>query len=831
MEQLQGVQQRSNWKSECLESLYFKEMDSRQQHMGEKLSGTCEWLLQHKKYQGWLEQTHGLLWIMGKPGSGKSTLMKYALEIEESKRTHVVASFFFSRSGVPMQRRALGLFRSLLHQLLAHNPQLLAEFLPNFQRKLEMERRLGKECEWQTEELQKFFKSNIIPNGYRVRIFVDALDECEDTASKLVEYFQTLTTFPQSNLSICFSCRHFPSIGPIGDEQTISVEHHNEGDISMYIGKKLRPSFESQKQKVDNIEKEISTKASGSFKWVELAVERTLEFQKLGKPVKHILQMLLETPPALDEVYRKILEGIDKRERPQALCLMQWVCMAKRPLSLTELRYAMASDWPDLDHRPYQCHRQLEESGDYDNDAQMERLLKTLSGGLVEVKREVEKYEGEEFEGEECEWEECTVQLIHQSVNDFLLQSGLQVLERSDDNAIDEECGSERAIGRAHHRLARACINYATLGDEQRVARTRQTQQFPFLTYAVTSWVWHIERAAANGISQHDLAMRFQWPIDDIFQYWIDTYWTIDPRSGECPDKRASLLHVISEHGILSAVGALLGQEAIDVDSLDSKKRIPLSHAAENGHAEVVQALLDSGADPNCKDRKGRTALWYAIWNGHAEVVQLLLERDVDSNNTEKNVRMSLWFAARKGYEEVVKVILKKGFDINAKDNDGRTLLWHAAGQGHTGVVKMLLDHAAVTDLKDNDHKTPLSLAADNGYVDVVTLLLRHEVDVDSRDIRGRTPLSLAAGNGHAAVVDLLLTKNVDVDSRDRNDRTPLWYSALNGHELVVKLLLENGANVKARDKRGVTPVVCAERRKHQGVVNLLAVEDINADS
>jgi ankyrin repeat protein len=52
-----------------------------------------------------------------------------------------------------------------------------------------------------------------------------------------------------------------------------------------------------------------------------------------------------------------------------------------------------------------------------------------------------------------------------------------------------------------------------------------------------------------------------------------------------------------------------------------------LSAAASSGHTEIVQLLLDKGANINAADLNGGTALYYADWNGHTEIVQLLLER------------------------------------------------------------------------------------------------------------------------------------------------------------------------------------------------------------
>ena len=56
----------------------------------------------------------------------------------------------------------------------------------------------------------------------------------------------------------------------------------------------------------------------------------------------------------------------------------------------------------------------------------------------------------------------------------------------------------------------------------------------------------------------------------------------------------------------------------------------PLLEAAHNGHKDVVELLLDSGADPNQASRSGLTALHTAAYYGCKNMVQLLLDKGAD---------------------------------------------------------------------------------------------------------------------------------------------------------------------------------------------------------
>jgi hypothetical protein len=141
----------------CLDSLFFREMNLRRNDIKVQAPETCAWLLEHANYKSWLRQRQGLLWIKGNPGAGKSTLLKYALnecEGRASPNELVVASFFFHGRGDPIQKSSLGLFRSLVHQILRQIPDLLTEFTSIYKNKREPE---GSKIEWHEAELQRFF--------------------------------------------------------------------------------------------------------------------------------------------------------------------------------------------------------------------------------------------------------------------------------------------------------------------------------------------------------------------------------------------------------------------------------------------------------------------------------------------------------------------------------------------------------------------------------------------------------------------------------------------------------------------------------------------------
>jgi hypothetical protein len=136
-----------------------------------------------------------MLWIKGKPGSGKSTLLKYALDNHGARDSDLVLSFFFHGRGDELQRTLLGLFRSLLHQVLKEAPDVLQDLVARFETKRKENGKPGKDWHWHEGELRPFLESSLpkVSKTRPVWLFVDALDECgQDNAVKLVDIFKTL---------------------------------------------------------------------------------------------------------------------------------------------------------------------------------------------------------------------------------------------------------------------------------------------------------------------------------------------------------------------------------------------------------------------------------------------------------------------------------------------------------------------------------------------------------------------------------------------------------------------------------------------------------------
>jgi len=173
-------------------------------------------------------------------------------------------------------------------------------------------------------------------------------------------------------------------------------------------------------------------------------------------------------------------------------------------------------------------------------------------------------------------------------------------------------------------------------------------------------------------------------------------------------------LSYAAENGNADVAKELL-QAGAQVNSKNSKSFypspgwMPLLAAQSRGRLDEVQFVVkEAGSD--VEGKFGRTPLSYAAENGHADVVQLLLDfkADVDSKDHERRTPLS--YAAENGHADVAKLLLgakPRGADVNSESNSGRTPLGWAKANRHEAVVTLLQSTGngeGADDVENDDH-------------------------------------------------------------------------------------------------------------------------------
>ncbi|CAG9999233.1 unnamed protein product [Clonostachys byssicola] len=822
----------------CLRSLAYEAMDSRLDTINEESDGTCEWLASHQNFVKWREQHRGLLWIKGKPGSGKSTITKYALK-RLSKvygpETQVF-SFFFHARGHELQKSLIGFFRSILHQILQRFPGSLNDLVDTFNTKRMSISEPGKNWHWNLQPLQEFLRLGLpkILTRFPVVFFIDALDECgQRPALDLIEYFQRiLQCLPPKGrqFGICFSCRHYPIMPGNGGLEVV-LEKENQRDICLFVKSRLLMNNDliGNDKANDELFGLIVWRARGVFLWAMLVVREISRMAIEGESMAAMKAEITRMPCDLNTFYEDLVKN--SKNHSAMLNLIQWICLSETPLMKSELQWALVVD-------PKSPPKSVEEylaSENFISDDRFEKRIKTLSCGLVEIQA-------------------FYIQFIHHSVKEFFLGQGLALLAQRE---------TKEAVAAAHSRMSLVCVQYMNICCNDRVVRRPLPP--PLRTYAARNWSFH----AILGQDARDFPKEFldaiQWPDEGPLQnilvllrssvfrnFPLDTrlmhlvarfdlhklclFLASPPLLGDAvshPSEKSnchcsSLLHN-AEDGHGTAVQSLPIKKAY-FDLKDRNGRTPLSWAAEYGSLEVAKLLLKTGqVDIESRDEIGQTPLSRAAKYGSLEVARLLLDTGrAEADSRDDTGRTPLSWAVENGQLEAARLLLDTGrVEPDSRDDTGRSPLSHARGRSPE-VAQLLINTGKVdVDSRDSTGRTPLSWVAKHRFPEIARLLLdTGRVDPDSRDYTGRSPLSHVEGRSPEVAQLLIRTGRVDVDSRDDTGRTPLSWGVQRlsvYDEEVPKLLLDTGnVEVDSRDDAGRTPLSWAASSAADGSAELL---------
>lgn len=789
---------------DCLRSLAFEELESRWHKIIDIEDTTCDWLLRHDKYESWTQQKQGMLWIKGKPGAGKSTLMKFMGAHLHSRRTRdtTIVSFFFNARGSDLERSPFGMLRSLLHQLLSLGEfhEHLAKLSTTYENRCSTRGTFGVKWYWALEELQKILSDTILEGSSKqpTLILVDALDESgEIDANKVVMWFKKLITRATSRgsrLRICFSCRPYPIITwEDNDGLAISVDGENGGAIRIFAEAELANSFKGAD--LEELLDLVLDKANGLFQWIAVVIPQLQTLRRKGKKFKVIYESLHSIPSDLTQLYEDLLQKIDDEDRDQTIKLFQWICFAVRPVTTRELQHAMAMNV----ERRYEDVAEYEESDEFLEEEAIERQIIDLSKGLAEIKNDGSG--------------EITVQLIHQSVNDYLMKTGLRKL-----GAISP---GNSVICAGHFLLSRSCIQYLSLHDRHRwtkISLGRALGRYPLLGYAALSWIDHCEILEEHHLVQDDLLECLRWRVDDTYQKWLQIHESINTRFGT----KSTLLHIASRVGLHSLAAALLEKDSTLTKSRDSKDLTPLHWAVSEGRFELVKILFERNwSIANVKEESNQeTPLHLAARLGRFKILKLFLEQDGVVRD-QKNVKGStiLHLSAEYGHFEIAELVLRKNKALlNIRDARDEVPLHLAAVNNHTDIVDLLLrQNRIVINGKGHADSTPLHLAAMKGHMFVAFQLLQleDEIKVNEKDSYGQTPLHLAASLDHESMVKLLVVMGkARLNETDMLGATPLHHAVRTCNvEIVEFLLRQPRIEVNIEDNEGKTPLCYAIRQ------------------
>ncbi|KAH8978254.1 hypothetical protein EDB86DRAFT_3054111 [Lactarius hatsudake] len=309
--------------------------------------GTAAWLFEESVFTEW-DAKGSLLWIQGKPGSGKTILLSSIIRKIDSACKAGLASmayYYFDFKDIEKQHLR-GLLSSLVFQLSAKSDpcyQILS--------RLYSDHVAGTQEPSEDTLSQCLVEMFEVPGHPAMYIIIDALDECPNISGiptareQVLKFLKHLVELRLPNVHICVSSR--PEIDIRNTFEPLApfcMSLHDEGgqkaDITSYIKAavhfdlRMRRWRDEDKQLVINT---LSNKADGMFRWVfcQLEVLR----QTLPADIRSTLN---DMPKTLDETYERALLAIGTQVRQYAQRLFQCLSVSIRPLRVEELADILA---------------------------------------------------------------------------------------------------------------------------------------------------------------------------------------------------------------------------------------------------------------------------------------------------------------------------------------------------------------------------------------------------------------------------------------------------------------------------------------------------------
>ncbi|KAF4337456.1 ankyrin repeat [Fusarium beomiforme] len=751
--------------------------------------GTGQWLLDSVEYQAWLKTDKQTLFCQGIPGAGKTMLTSIVIDDLNTKfenDRNVGITYLYCNFRRQNEQKAEDLLASLLRQLswgLSSLPDGLRKLYNHHNNK-------GTRTQPSFDQISRALQS-VVAIYPRVFIVVDALDECKVSDGCRTRFLSEIFSLQaKTGANLFVTSRLIPEIREEFDGSPSLEIHARDEDVERWVDGHMwqLPSFVTCYPDLQQeIKTEIVKSVDGMFLLAQLHFNSLLR-KRSPKAIRTALKRLATGCEAYDHAYTGAMERIEGQVADAgelAKQVLSWITCAKRPLTTTELRHALAVEIG-------------ESEVDEENLPQIEDMV-SVCAGLVTVDEESN-----------------IIRLVHYTTQEYL--------ERT----------KEDWFPKAQEAIARTCITYLSFRKfEAGICATdhgfkERLQQNPLYDYAARNWGHH---AFAASIEGKEFILKFLASEAKVSSSSQALMASSSYHSQSIP-RQVRGVHLAAIFGLKDIMIALL-ENGDDPDSKDTSFRTPLSYAAEFGHETVVKLLIEKGAGLESQDDSGRTPLLWAAGNGHDAVVELLIEEGVDLESRDNySGRTPLLWAAGNGHDAVAELLIRKVADLESQDCNGLTPLLRAAGNGHDAVVELLIEEGADLESQDSNGRTPLSWAAGKGHEVVVELLIRKVADLESQDCNGLTPLLRAAGNGQDAVVKLLLEKGADLESGDNNGRTSLLWAAGNGHKAVVKLLIEKGAELESQDNySGRTPLLWAARKGHEAVVKLLLEKGADLES
>ena len=520
-----------------------------------------------------------------------------------------------------------------------------------------------------------------------------------------------------------------------------------------------------------------------------------------------IRQTLDQLPESLDETYVRVLSEIPQANQAHAHRMLQCLLVAVRPLRVEELAELLAFEF-DAEQGGIPKYRAA-----WRLDNQTQAVLSTCSSLVTIINDDRHHWT----------YDRQVVQFSHFSVKEFLMSNRLGNFSRYHIHPLS-----------AHTILTQACLGLLLHLDD----RTDKTsvKGFPLADYAARHWVEHarFEDVASHVKEGMETLFDSEKPhfaawvgIYDMDNPYGLAYWLSNSPSRGNPNP----LYYSVLCGFFDLIKHIAIKQPRHANSICGNYRFPLFAALGEDRVEVVELLLEYGANVDAQDATGETILLKVLLRPQrsnlVDLVKLLLKHGADVNAQDGTLRSSLHLAEYEGRLEVAQMLVKHKANVNSQDNNGKTpldILLERKTYDEDDILdhaELLLKYGAEANRRDKNDQMPLHLAMDRGWFELARILLDHGADANAENNRGMTPLDILlnydededeerqtySGDDAHYLAELLLECGAEANRRDKYNQMPLHLAMEQGRFELARILLDHGADANAKNNRGKTPL------------------------
>lgn len=308
-------------------------MNTRRRQLAQNSADFLEWIW-HRIDDGgpgfveWLRTNEPIFWITGKPASGKSTLMTYISEHEsiqdllstdKAPNWFTIHFYFDFRVALNKPNSIEGLLRTLLFQLAGASPR--AE-------KAMRKDKHGRDVDFRyanlhQQELCRLLKvaSQAATKTHRICAFIDGLDEYAGRATEIMQMIQFLNT---NGFKTCVASRpEHAMVQHLGSRPHMLMQDHNSDTIKAYVDytiHKLPPNITDMPLK--ELALRVVERAEGVILWAQLVMTQLIDCILAGGTTDEVHSQLAEFPNELNEVYERLLQGVDLTRQIESAILL-----------------------------------------------------------------------------------------------------------------------------------------------------------------------------------------------------------------------------------------------------------------------------------------------------------------------------------------------------------------------------------------------------------------------------------------------------------------------------------------------------------------------------